>query len=773
MRDKRNINVGLLVNSIHNDYSTLLCKGAAVSAEELGVNLLIVPGRELNYTWDNIEINRFEYQNNVLYSYVTEENIDVLLVSLGTVGFFLSSEEKKEFLDRYKGIKTITMESEIEGYPSIVFGNEGLREEIEHIIKVHNRKKIAFISGPKTNSVANERLQLYRDIMKENNLQVCENYIAYGDFTDYCDTVIEDFLERNTDNIPEAICCANDSMVVSVKRVCAKRGLRLGKDILVTGFDDAVFANVMDPPLTTVKSNIMSMGYQAVRSAVSYFRTGHMEKTFVKTSLIVRQSCGCDTESVRLAETKEIRSEFEKNQFVRNITEYALKKSTLDIIPAAQTEAIEKFVSDVYDRILSGRDFSFSEASAMVAELMCEENMDFLTFDAVNALMFALKKISFEIMGDEHRNMVFSVFERFFRCISLQFAEESHNIEKRMISDRYVFARIADDMMANGNNENECFRLLMSDISNLNLKSCYLYLYHNSLLDFRRISTGEDNTKWERPQNIYLKALYENGKCFIPQPEEQCINYDEFMSHRFFPFSQRKTMILQALYFNDEQYGVMLVETGAGAMSEVMNISKQICTAIKLTQFMNQLEGALEDVRRINIRLSAESVSDQLTGVYNRRGFINESEKILSVCKGEHHTGAVLYADLDCLKTINDTFGHKEGDFAIRKISELLVSNLRHGDIVGRVGGDEFVAFIMDTDEQQINDICQNIKKCADSFNSESDKPYNIGVSMGVYFFDTFDRENIDQLMSGADGNLYISKKIKNRNILKNEAVMG
>ena len=772
MSEKRNINVGLLVNSIQNDYSTLLCKGAAISAEELGVNLLIVPGRELNYTWDNIEINRYEYQNNVLYSYVTEENIDVLLVSLGTVGFFLSPEEKKEFLDRYKGIKTIAMESEVEGYPSIVFGNEGLREEIEHIIKVHNRKKIAFISGPKTNSVANERLQLYMDIMKENNLTISEDYIAYGDFTDYCDAVIEEFFERNSDNIPEAVCCANDSMVIPVKRACQKRGLVFGKDILVTGYDDAVFANVMDPPLTTVKSNIMSMGYQAVRSAVSYFRTGHIEKTFVKTSLIVRQSCGCDAESIRLAETKEIHSGMEKNQIVKNISGYALKKSTLDIIPGKQINAIEKFISCVYERLAAGHEFTFRETSALVAELMSEENMNFLTFDTVNALMFSLKKIAFEIFDDEDGDIVFSIFERFFRCISLQFAEESHNIEKRMISDRFVFARIADDMMDSGNNETECFRHLMDDIAHLNVKSCYLYLYHNSFLDFRNISDEEKGEKWQRPQNIYLKAVYDGGKCIIPHINEQCMRYDEFLTHKFIPALQRKTMILQALYFNDEQYGVMLVETDAAAMSEVMNISRQICTAIKLTQFMNQLEGALEDVRKVNIRLSAESVSDQLTGVYNRRGFIKESEKILSVCKYEHHKGAVLYADLDCLKTINDTFGHKEGDFTIKTISELLAGNLRYGDIVGRVGGDEFVAFLMDTDEQQINDICQNIKRCAESFNSESDKPYNISVSMGVYFFDTFDRENIDQLMSGADGNLYISKKSKNRNILKNEAVM-
>lgn len=767
MKGNKKINIGLLVNSIQNDYSTLLCKGAAISAEELCVNLLIVPGRELNYTWDNIEINRYEYQNNVLYSFVTEKNIDVLLVSLGTVGFFLSPEEKKEFLDRYSGIKTVAMESEIDGYPSIVFGNEGLREEIEHLIKVHGKRKIAFVGGPETNSVANERLKLFRDVMKENNLEVCEDYIVHGDFTDYCDAVVEELFDKNSGNIPEAVCCANDSMVIPVKRACRKRGLVLGKDVLVTGYDDAVFANVMDPPLTTVKSNIMSMGYQAVRNAVNYFFTGHMEKTFVKTSLIVRQSCGCDAESVRLAETKEIHSGLDKNQIVKNISAYALKKSALDIIPKEQVNAIEKFTADVYEILSSVQKFTYKEASAMVSQLMSEENMNFLTFDTVNALMFGLKKIAFEIFDDEDGDVVFSVFERFFRCISLQFAEESHNIEKRMVSDRYVFARIADDMMDSGNNEVECFRHLMDDIAHLNVRSCYIYLYHNSFLDFQNVPCEEKAEKWRRPQNIYLKAVYDDGKCVIPPADEQCMSYDEFLTHKFIPFSHRRTMILQALYFNDEQYGVMLVETDAGVMSEVMNISRQICTAIKLTQFMNQLEGALEDVRKANIRLVAESVSDQMTGVYNRRGFIKESEKILCRCKGSHHKGAVLYADLDCLKMINDTFGHKEGDFAIRKISGLLAENLRPEDVVGRVGGDEFVAFLIDTDEQQINDICQNIKNCADSFNKTSDKPYNIGVSMGVYFFDTFDEENIDQLMSGADGNLYINKKGKNRNILK------
>jgi diguanylate cyclase (GGDEF)-like protein len=226
-------------------------------------------------------------------------------------------------------------------------------------------------------------------------------------------------------------------------------------------------------------------------------------------------------------------------------------------------------------------------------------------------------------------------------------------------------------------------------------------------------------------------------------------------------------MVIQALYFNEEQYGVMLIETEISLMSEVMNISKQICTAIKLTQFMNQLEGALESVRKVNDILSVESVSDQLTGAYNRRGFITESEKALRSCCMSHHDGAILYADLDNLKGINDNFGHKEGDFAIRMAMEFVRKNLRSTDVVGRIGGDEFVALVLDVDERQMDQICMRIKSCACEFNRTSDKPYNIEVSMGVYMFDSYNRETIDQLMSSADKVLYANKKLKKKSPLK------
>ena len=87
------------------------------------------------------------------------------------------------------------------------------------------------------------------------------------------------------------------------------------------------------------------------------------------------------------------------------------------------------------------------------------------------------------------------------------------------------------------------------------------------------------------------------------------------------------------------------------------------------------------------------------------------------------------------------------------------------------MGGDEFVAFIMDIDEERIMAVCQRIQDLASSFNTESDKPYNIGISTGLYRFDTIDGESIDQLMSGADRDLYNNKKKKVKVVLKETAV--
>ena len=588
----------------------------------------------------------------------------------------------------------------------------------------------------------------------------------YSDFTEYCEVEIRELLDRNADDMPEAICFGNDAMVLAAYRVFEERGIKPGKDILITGFDDAEFSSVIEPSLTTVKSCIMSMGYQSVKMAVEYNKNGHVENQYVRSSLVIRHSCGCNASEIDELNYDEFKIDLPRNLLINNIKKYIAKNSSIDIIPNSQEKTLDDFLNLIIDKIVITNNFDI-KINEYVCELMTHNNISCFTLDTLNSMIYILKQIALRYSFSKDKTiMIYSVFEMMYKNISEYYAEKYLNSEKQTVSDLFVFSKLANDMMINGKNEEKCFSLMMHNISNINFKSIYIYIYEKSILN---LTTKHLSAKWECPENIYLKGFCEDKRCKVPIQEEQVIPSEKFMDNSFISKKRRRTMILEALYFNEEQYGILLVETDLNRLTNIDNICKQICTSIKLTRSMNLLECALLEVKEANAILSRESVSDQLTGVFNRRGFLIESQKILEKYKNKDSTGAVIFADVDDLKIINDSFGHDDGDFVIKKAASILKDNLRISDIVGRIGGDEFVAFIVDIDSSQVNSICERIKKYAQNFNKRSNKPYNIYISMGVYCFNCMDNETIDQLMTNADRRLYENKKNKSQTPIKNQ----
>lgn len=767
LKKSKRLNVGLFINNLQNDYSTLVCKGAIVAAQELDINLLIVPGKEINACWNDFDLNQYEYQNNVLYSYITNNNIDVLIMSLGTFAFFLTQEEINKFINSYPGVKIVIMEMIIPGYPCILFGLEGLKEVIEHIIVAHGKKKVAFLSGPENHLVADKRLSVYKEVLAEHNIEYNPDYVAYGDFSEYCVKAVRDLLRRNAGNLPDAICCANDSMVHAISKVFDEQGIKIGKDILVTGYDDAEFASVMDPPLTTVKSYMMTMGHEAVKLAVKYNLDGIPEVRYVKTAMVVRESCSCCSDAVESYDESVINTSIEKDLFISNIENHIFKKSSLDIIPEINLQAVNRFIGYVYDIIVNRRQLESNDLSKKISELLADDCAEYLTITSFNSMFSVIKSLALKNADSGEKVVkIQNAFENAYKILSAYYSNKSLNIEKQLTTDQVAFAKMVDDMMVSSDDEEACYMRLLKNLAKVGLTSCYIYIYQKHMLHKKM---SGNNEIWHRPDNIYLKA-YLNGTNFIvPSAENQMVGSEYFIGNRYFDTENRKTHILQALYFNEEQYGIMVVEADNSNFLKVPNISRQICTAIKMTRFMNLLELALDDVKKANEVLSRESVSDQLTGLLNRRGFIMQSEKKLAVGKRGTDAGAVIFADLDNLKIINDTFGHNDGDFAIKKAADILKENLRTSDIIGRIGGDEFVALVMGIDKEQIETICSRIKQNAKDFNHNSDKPYNVDISIGMYCFNPENDETIDQLMSKADKILYQNKKFKSRTAIKSQ----
>ncbi len=165
--------------------------------------------------------------------------------------------------------------------------------------------------------------------------------------------------------------------------------------------------------------------------------------------------------------------------------------------------------------------------------------------------------------------------------------------------------------------------------------------------------------------------------------------------------------------------------------------------------------------KKMEKQLKALSLTDELTGLYNRRGFFNLAEQQLKLAKRAKENVFLLYLDLDRFKEINDTFGHNEGDEALKDIAMILKGIYRDSDVIGRIGGDEFVVFPIGTDDETIEIVVDRLLKNIDIHNRKSNKSYKLSVSVGVANYDPIDPCSLGELITKADKIMYEDKKKK------------
>ena len=181
---------------------------------------------------------------------------------------------------------------------------------------------------------------------------------------------------------------------------------------------------------------------------------------------------------------------------------------------------------------------------------------------------------------------------------------------------------------------------------------------------------------------------------------------------------------------------------------------------LTLSQTINNLY-ATRYLLRLNEINQEKSVTDYLTGLCNRRGMEDYiHEKWPCWAQREHYLicGSV---DLDGLKYINDTYGHKEGDWAICTVADAINQTLGEDGIAARTGGDEFVIVLTGTDEQKILVIEQKIRESLEEKNRLSGKPYRAECSMGHYMTPISARESFEECMRLSDIEMYKEKKAK------------
>jgi two-component system, cell cycle response regulator len=163
--------------------------------------------------------------------------------------------------------------------------------------------------------------------------------------------------------------------------------------------------------------------------------------------------------------------------------------------------------------------------------------------------------------------------------------------------------------------------------------------------------------------------------------------------------------------------------------------------------------------QRVQQRLADLALRDELTGLYNRRGFFAIGEHLRRECFRHARDLAIVQVDLDGLKAINDSFGHAAGDQAIAATAAILRSTFRESDVVARLGGDEFVAITLDADRVAVGRIVARLEDGLVQHNLRSNASFALSFSAGSSVLTPPDRTTLNDLLDRADRALYVNKR--------------
>lgn len=248
-------------------------------------------------------------------------------------------------------------------------------------------------------------------------------------------------------------------------------------------------------------------------------------------------------------------------------------------------------------------------------------------------------------------------------------------------------------------------------------------------------------------------------------------HYDDFRPYAFslkrvvpsleYCLENNRVIVFTALQYMGVPMGYVsfyfnyLDHTQGSRITQMVNALNNAIGGYRNTKYKNFLMRQIEEMYRI----------DSLTGLYNRRGFASAYQRLLASGRANRQLTIIL-ADLDRLKYINDTFGHKEGDFAIRAVALALKAVCPDDSLFTRFGGDEMLAVCCGKFEPQ--DIRAAFAKHFTEFNENSNKPYDVAASIGIYITGENDVLSFEELIEKSDRLMYEEKE-RHRKKLANQ----
>ncbi len=752
--------IGLLIGRLEESYQARVWPGVTDYAQEHDINLVFYVGKSPKSPFD------YDYQYNIMYDLVNPEIIDGIVLISGSLGNFLYPDELHEFAERYEGIPKVSIAVEMPGIPSVLVDNRhGVKEILRHLIEVHNYKKIAFVRGPKTHQEAEIRYNAYCEILAEYNMPLDSNIVVLGELLPQAgaDAVRILLEERNADF--DAIMGANDGIALGIIRELQRRGARIPQDFAVVGFDDINESSYVTPPLTTVVQPLYEQAKTAMKLLIDLIEEGKtMENVTLQTKLVLRESCGCypksfmDLDVQSFPAESKARGEQGSEGMKNSITEYLLQ--TLHV-EESRKEKVILWIEKLIDSILS--DLKARESTIgflnTLKEILILQQIDQSTFNFWQEVLTFLRILFLsQFRTYQKLNRIEWLFQRAQDTVREFMMRALYSRNTFIEQGVFLLSEVSQRLITTFE-ITELMNVIAREVPRLGIPSAYISLYMKKKLIF-------EGSRWRIPPYSELVLGFDRDNRVMLDTGKKRFKTKLLVPSDLLIKGNRWTLILMPLFFREEQLGFILFELGPREEIIYETLRTQISSALKGASLFqshieteNELIKTLAELDHTNKELQSLSLRDELTGLYNRRAFLALGEQHLRLTRRTKKSFLLCFADLDKLKHINDTYGHREGDIAIIKTAEILKMTFRQADIIARFGGDEFTIIAIDATSEDIRVLKNNLQNNVDKYNQGVKKPYQIHISMGVALYEKGEDPSLERLISAADNDLYEQKR--------------
>ncbi|MCE5342818.1 MAG: GGDEF domain-containing protein [Eubacteriales bacterium] len=754
-RGTRSHVVGVLIGDVSNDFIDELMAGISDAGEKAKMQIVFLLGMQKYSEEYEAGTGRVAaISHNSVYDYAMLTGADAFIIACGSLSSFSSGGLDPKFLACFADVPYVVLQERIapdKGKKTyiVVDNYHSFNQCIEHLIVSHGRKKIVLVSGPRGHADARERLAAYTDCMRRYDLPVTEGMIAYGDYSEYVDELVCKLIDDNPGL--DAIAFANDEMAKAGYRECHRRGLVVGRDIAITGFDNFNAGRTMEPPLTTVSQNTYQMGQLAIGHVEALLNNQDAPPLEMRTEFLVRHSCGCTREGFCFPSC----STSDPAAFIDAIIDKLVNSYTEHFAMDKRNQhstALRNFFHSLreiavntpeepldYNDLASRLDTlftSFDQPTLLLSQCLQDFLLQFLGVDGFPP---AMKKFA----------VVIAYMQQYIHV------REIHLFNSRLDTYRsqsWIAPEVTSGLFSDASEEN-VFRCVVKRLVRSGLRNVYLCLLENPV---RR--NGASSLDIIHRMRLAAYADVENTVTY-PRSEMPVIN-EAYPFWQMPGFSRIRAAMAFSLFSGDHQYGILLCDEDHAKSTLLHVIGLQLGMLIDFLALRGQekkISAELENIREKNEILNFLSEYDSLCGLLNRRGFIEQA-----IRRNRDNISKVAYCafmDLDYLKQINDTFGHSEGDAALMGVSMILKNIAGENDLIGRIGGDEFVGLFITDDPDFDTHFLQRFQAEAERYNLNAEKPYWLDVSIGLAHYVCRQGLEVSSVLAAADQYLYAAKR--------------